>query len=168
VLDDAPLPAEWVRGAHRVTTDRAVVTRLLPQALALLRDTHWGGGLTPELLTRAARNSLCFAVVDGPAADGAGAGRLVGFARAVTDLATYAYLTDVVIAPDARGRGLGVWLVRCILAHPELQGLRRVALLTRDAPALYERLGFVVGPPPDRTYMERRSDVSAVSPERSS
>ena len=149
--DDVPddRPAEWTRGAHHVTTDRAVVARLLPQALALLHDTHWGGGLTAELLARAARGSLCFAVVDD-------AGRLAGFARAVTDLATYAYLTDVVIAPAARGRGLGAWLVRCILAHPQLQGLRRVALLTRDAPALYERLGFVAGPPPGRTYMERR------------
>jgi ribosomal protein S18 acetylase RimI-like enzyme len=147
VLDDRP--AEWVRGDDRVTTDRAEVLRRLPDALALLHDTHWGGGLALDTLERAARNSVCFAVVAGD--------RLVGFARAVTDLATYAYLTDVVIAPGARGRGLGAWLVRCILAHPELQALRRVALLTRDAPGLYERLGFVIGAPPDRTYMERRA-----------
>ncbi len=150
MLDDRP--AEWSRDGHRVTTDRAVVTRLLPAALALLRAEHWGGGLTLDTLARAARGSVCFAVL----AEDAGGERLVGFARAVTDLATYAYLTDVVVAPEARGRGLGAWLVECIVAHPELQGLRRMALLTRDAPALYERFGFVVGAPAGRTYMERR------------
>jgi N-acetylglutamate synthase-like GNAT family acetyltransferase len=133
MLEDTPV--EWARGDHRITTDRSAVMARLPEALALLRVEHWGGGLDARTLERAARNSICFAMT---ASD-----RLVGFARAVSDLATYAYLTDVVIAPDARGSGLGAWLVECILSHPDLQGLRRVALLTRDAPALYERAGFV-------------------------
>jgi N-acetylglutamate synthase-like GNAT family acetyltransferase len=144
MLEDTPV--EWTRGGHRITTDRAAVMARLPEALALLRVEHWGGALDAATLERSARNSICFAVIEGD--------RLVGFARAVSDLATYAYLTDVVIAPDARGSGLGAWLVRCILAHPDLQGLRRIALLTRDAPALYERAGFVHGPG-NRHYMER-------------
>ena len=156
MLEDRP--AEWWRDDHRVTTDRAVVVPLLPAALALLRAEHWGGSLTLELLERAARGSVAFALTRrGAEREGGERGdRLLGFARAVTDLATYAYLTDVVIAPEARGRGLGEWLVRCIVEHPDLQGLRRIALLTRDAPALYERFGFVVGAPVDRSYMERR------------
>jgi ribosomal protein S18 acetylase RimI-like enzyme len=144
MLEDTP--AEWTRGDHRITTDRAVVLARLPEALALLRVEHWGGTLDAPTLERSARNSICFAMTAGE--------RLVGFARTVSDLATYAYLTDVVIAPDARGSGLGAWLVRCIVAHPDLQGLRRIALLTRDAPALYEREGFVHGAG-NRHYMER-------------
>jgi N-acetylglutamate synthase-like GNAT family acetyltransferase len=144
MLDDRP--AEWTRGDHRVTSDRAEALAALDDVLALLHDTHWGGSLTRDLLDRAARGSVCFLVTSG--------GRVTGFARAVTDLATYAYLTDVVIAADARGHGLGAWLVECILAHPDLQGLRRIALLTRDAPALYERLGFTRGAG-KRIYMER-------------
>jgi N-acetylglutamate synthase-like GNAT family acetyltransferase len=64
----------------------------------------------------------------------------------VTDLATYGYVTDVVIVEDRRGKGLGEWMVECILAHPDLQRLRRLALLTRDAPDLYARFGFTAGP----------------------
>jgi N-acetylglutamate synthase-like GNAT family acetyltransferase len=77
----------------------------------------------------------------------------VGLARVVSDLATYAYLTDVVIVEAWRGRGLGRWLVECILAHPDFQGLRRVALLTGDAQDLYARFGFG-RPPAGITYME--------------
>jgi N-acetylglutamate synthase-like GNAT family acetyltransferase len=77
----------------------------------------------------------------------------VGFGRAVTDRATYAYLTDVVIHPDYRGRGLGRWLIESILAHPDLQGLRRIALVTRDGEQLYRQLGFSAGSGA-LTYME--------------
>jgi ribosomal protein S18 acetylase RimI-like enzyme len=79
---------------------------------------------------------------------------LVGFARVVTDLATYGYLTDVVVAGEQRGRGVGGWLTECVLAHPELQGFRRITLLTRDAEALYLKAGFVRGAGP-LVYMER-------------
>src|SRR5262249_36835835 len=93
-------------------------------------------------------NSVCVAVYDGA--------RQLSFARAVTDLATYAYLTDVIVADDARGRGIGSWMVEALVAHPDLQGLRRMTLLTRDAQALYERLGFSSAPTVS-TYMERRA-----------
>ena len=144
MLDDRP--TTWTRGPFRVTTDRALLS--LDDALALLHDTHWGGTLSRDVLARAVRNSVCFALLDGD--------RLLGFARAVTDLATYAYLTDVVVASEARGRGLGTWIVECILDHPDLQRLRRITLLTRDVPAFYERLGFTPGTG-DRHYFERRA-----------
>jgi GNAT superfamily N-acetyltransferase len=139
------LPIEVRQGDFVISTDRAKMT---PQViLRLLQQTHWGGGMTLDLLERAMANSVCFGLFDGDS--------LVGFGRAVTDLATYAYWTDVVVAESHRGRGLGRWLSACMLAHPELQGLRRVALLTRDAAQLYTALGFSVGPG-SLIYMEHR------------
>ena len=114
--------------------------------LALLAETHWGTDLTPERLERAIEHSVCFGVYQ--------ANRLVGFGRVVTDLATFGYLTDVVIATSQRGLGLGRWLAECMVVHPELQGLRRFCLLTRDAHGLYARYGFKPMPDPTR-YMER-------------
>jgi ribosomal protein S18 acetylase RimI-like enzyme len=116
--------------------------------LELLLASHWGGTMTRDRLERAIENSICFGVYDGT--------RQLGFARVVTDLATYAYLTDVIVAESARGRGIGTWMVEAIVAHPDLAGLRRIALFTRDARALYERFGFTTEPPKS-VYMELRS-----------
>ena len=147
-MDDSPI--EVRHGEVVISTDR---TRIDPDAaLALLRTTHWGTGMSRETLTRAIANSICFGVYQGR--------ELIGLGRAVTDLATYAYWTDVVIAPTRRGRGLGRWLSDCMLAHPELQGLRRVALLTRDAADLYTQIGFSKGPGP-LIYMERKPPGNA-------
>jgi GNAT superfamily N-acetyltransferase len=81
-------------------------------------------------------------------------GRQVGFARAVTDHATFAYLADVFVVTAERGRGLGTWLVETILAHPDMRGLRRWLLGTRAAQALYRRCGFTA-PPPPFSFLER-------------
>jgi GNAT superfamily N-acetyltransferase len=139
------LPVEFRRDSLVVSTDRS---RIDPDAvLALLHTTFWARGMRRDVLVRAIANSVSFAVFDHTT--------LVGFGRAVTDLATYAYWTDVVIAPSHRGRGLGRWLSECMLAHPDLQGLRRVALLTREAAGLYARIGFTAGPG-ELVYMELR------------
>ena len=138
-------PVEFRRADLLISTDRS---RIDPDAvLALLHTTFWAQNLTRDVLVRAITNSVNFALFDRTL--------LVGFGRAVTDLATYAYWTDVVIAPSHRARGLGQWLSQCMLAHPELQGLRRVALLTRDAAPMYARVGFATGPG-ELVYMERR------------
>jgi GNAT superfamily N-acetyltransferase len=134
------------RGSFTFTSDRSRLD--LDAAYQLLVDTHWANTLSPEVLQRAAANSLCFGVLQGE--------RLVGFARVITDLATYAYLTDVVVQADLRGKGLGQWFMERILELPELTGLRRITLLTRDAEDLYRRLGFERGAGP-LIYMERRS-----------
>jgi N-acetylglutamate synthase-like GNAT family acetyltransferase len=142
-MDDAPV--EFQRQGMLVSTDRS---RLDPDSvLALLRTTFWAKDMTREALVRAIANSVNFGVFDATV--------LVGFARAVTDLSTYAYWTDVVIAAGHRGRGLGRWLSECMLAHPGLQGLRRVTLLTRDAAPLYAQVGFSAGAG-ELVYMERR------------
>ena len=139
------LPVEFRRGEFIISTDR----RLIPpaDALALLHTTFWGGAMTVSVMERAIAKSVSFGVLHGEL--------LVGFGRVITDLATYAYWSDVVIAPDYRGKGLGLWLSECMLRHPELQGFRRITLLTRDAGALYAQVGFTEGAGP-LTYMEIR------------
>lgn len=134
------------RGDLFLSTDRARIDQ--PAVLAMLHESHWGGEVTADVLARSIANSLCVGVYDGA--------RQLAFARAVTDLATFAYLTDVIVADDSRGRGIGSWMVEEILAHPDLQGLRRIALLTRDAQTLYERFGFSTRMATS-TYMERRA-----------
>ncbi len=148
-MDDQPV--EWQRGGYTISTRRDRLD--LPAALALLQTTHWGYALTPVLLERAAAHSLCFGVYHGAT--------LVGFGRAITDLATYGYLTDVVVAEEYRGRGIGTWLTDCMVRHPQLQGLRRLALVTRDAEALYARSGFSAGADP-LIYMERHGATAVI------
>jgi GNAT superfamily N-acetyltransferase len=140
---------EQRRGSLLLSTERTKID--VEAVLAMLRASHWGGAMTKAMLERAIKHSVCISVVD------AGAGnRQLGFARAVTDLATYAYLTDVIVAGDARGNGVGTWMIEAIMAHPDLQGLRRIALWTRDARALYEKFGFSTEMPAS-TYMELRT-----------
>jgi GNAT superfamily N-acetyltransferase len=111
-----------------------------------LREAYWSPGVARDVVERSIARSLCFGLY---APDGAQA----GFARAVTDGATFAWIADVFVLEAHRGRGLGVWLMQTLLAHPELQGLRRIVLATKDAHRLYERFGFVPLRTPER-WME--------------
>ena len=113
----------------RERIDVGVVHRYLSE------DAYWSPGVARAVVERAIANSLCFGLYDPEGAQ-------AGFARAVTDRATFAYLADVFVLEGHRGRGLGAWLVETVLAHPDLQGLRRIELATVDAHALYERFGF--------------------------
>jgi GNAT superfamily N-acetyltransferase len=122
------------RDGYEISTER---TRLDLDAIHrfLSEEAYWSPGVARETVERAVANSLCFGLY---APDGAQA----GFARAVTDLATYAWLADVFVFPSHRGRGLGVWLIETIIAHPDLRSVRRFVLATADAHELYRRLGF--------------------------
>jgi GNAT superfamily N-acetyltransferase len=146
-------PHEWVRGQFVVSTDRGRLD--LDAVHGYISTSYWAAGMPRAVLERAVENSLIFGIYDGS--------RQVGFARAITDLATYAYLSDVFVIEEYRGQGLSKWLMECVLAHPDLQGLRRFALFTRDAQGLYARYGF--GPPRGAsTYLERWTpDVYAAS-----
>lgn len=137
---------ERERGGLVLSTDRSRID--VDAVLGMLLRSHWGGAMTPERLELAMENSICVGVYEGA--------KQLAFARVVTDLATYAYLTDVIVDEAARGRGIGSWVVESILQHPDLQGLRRIALFTRDARALYERFGFTTDPPAS-VYMELRT-----------
>lgn len=112
----------------------------------LSEESYWARGRSMELVQRSIANSLCFGVYHG--------GRQIGFARVVTDRTTFAWLADVFVLDGYRGRGYGKSLVAAALAHPELQGLRRWLLATKDAHTLYEQFDFTPVPP-DR-FMERR------------
>ena len=100
-----------------------------------ISNSYWAKGIPLEILTRAISNSLCFGVFDKERGQ-------VGFARMVTDSATYAYLADVYILEGHRGKGLSKMLMEEIMSHPDLQGLRRMTLATADAHGLYEKYGF--------------------------
>ena len=102
---------------------------------AFLSRSYWSPGIARERVARAAAHSLAFGLY-------APGGAQAGYARAVSDRATFAYLADVFVDPAHRGRGLGVWLVGTVLDHPELESLRRWMLLTADAHGLYARFGF--------------------------
>jgi GNAT superfamily N-acetyltransferase len=96
--------------------------------------SYWAKDVPREIVERSIEHSLCFGIYK--------AGRQIGFARAVTDFATFAWLADVFIVEEERGKGYSKWLLAGILAHPGLQGLRRLMLGTRDAHTLYEQFGF--------------------------
>jgi GNAT superfamily N-acetyltransferase len=129
-----------------VTTDRA---RLDIETIhGFLAGSYWAQGVPREVVERSIRHSICFGAFQ--------AGRQVGFARVISDRATYAYVADVFVLPGHRGRSIGKHLMACITGHPELQGLRLWTLFTRDAHGLYCRYGFREARYPDR-LMERRT-----------
>lgn len=113
-----------------------------------LRTAYWSAGVPREVVERSVANSLCVGVY-------ADDGRQVGFARAVTDRATFAYIADVFVDESSRGEGLGRFVVEALLDHPELQGLRRWMLATADAHELYRSYGFVEPPNPDRLMVRQ-------------
>jgi GNAT superfamily N-acetyltransferase len=125
-------PFERSRGQYRLSADPERID--VAAAHAFLSRSYWAEGISMALVERSIANSLCFALFDGE--------RQVGFARVVTDRATFAYLCDVYVLEQWRGRGLGKWLVEEVRAHPDLQGLRRFVLVTKDAHPLYASLGF--------------------------
>ena len=100
-----------------------------------LRTAYWSPNVPREVVERAIAGSLCLGLYDA-------GGEQAGFARAVTDEATFAWIADVFVLEPHRGRGLGVWLVETLLAHTRLEGLRLIVLATDDAHALYRRFGF--------------------------
>ena len=137
------------RGRFTLTTDPARVD--VDAVHAYLQRSYWAEGIPKAIVAKAVAGSLCFSLFDGSAQ--------IGFARVVTDRATFAYLCDVYVLDDYRGQGLGRCLVEEVMAHPDLAGLRRYMLVTRDAHALYAPFGFVAPAHPDR-YMEiARPDI---------
>ena len=111
----------------------------------LSEESYWASGIPQDLVERSIENSLCFGAYDGR--------RQVGFARVVTDYATFGYVADVFVVPSHRGRGIGKELMEAIKSHPDLQRLRRWLLRTRDAHGLYAAFGFRELETPER-YME--------------
>jgi N-acetylglutamate synthase-like GNAT family acetyltransferase len=124
------------RGQYTISTDPARID--LAAVKRLLDTSYWAAGTPLETVRRCVENSLTFGVYD----DSTLTPRQIGVARVITDRSTFAYLSDVIIDESHRGQGLSKWLVETILSHPDLQNLRRICLLTKDAQSLYARYGF--------------------------
>jgi GNAT superfamily N-acetyltransferase len=124
---------EWRRGRYVISTDRARLDIKAVHAF-LSTSSYWAQGRSFETVARAVENSLPFGLYDGE--------RLIGFARVVTDRATFAWLADVYVLEEFRGEGLGKFLVETVLDYPDFRTLRRWLLGTRDAHGLYRHFGF--------------------------
>ena len=136
---------ETQRDGFTISTDRS---RLDVEAIHrfLAEESYWAKDRSFEQTKTAIDNSICFGLYHGE--------KLVGFARVVSDKATFAYIGDVFVVDEFRGRGLSKWLMEVIVAHPELQGLRRWVLATKDAHGLYTQFDFTALKFPER-WMER-------------
>ena len=144
---------EWTRGEYVISDDSARLD--IPAVHRFLsEEAYWSPGVPLDVVRRAVAGSVVFGLYHGQ--------EQVGFARVVTDKATFAWLGDVYVLPEHRGQGLSKWLMQCIKSHPDLQGLRRWMLATRDAHGLYAQFGFA--PVEADRFMEMRNPDVYKSP----
>jgi GNAT superfamily N-acetyltransferase len=134
---------EWRRGPYVVSTDPERLD--IPTTAAFLAESPWAPEIPEPVVRRSVEGSIAFGVYEDD--------RQVGFARVITDRATFAWVGDVFIHDSHRGRGIGLWLMRCVLTHPDLLELRRWLLASTSARGLYARLGFAPLAAPER-FME--------------
>ena len=146
---------EWQRGEYTISTENK---RLDIQRIHdfVSNQSYWAQGRPIETVQRALDNSLNFGLYKN--------NQLIGFARVVTDYATFAWIADVFVLSEHRGQGLSKWIMEVILSHPELQGFRRWVLATKDAYGLYARFGFIPLHRPER-WMERPDPNMRESPD---
>lgn len=148
-------PVGWSRPGYEISTDPDRIDRTTIRE-ALNATYWWDGALSAARFDAVIAGSLVFAIYEMPN------GRTVGFGRVVSDRASFAWVSDVIVLEPWRGRGLGRWIMECILAHPDLQALRRWLLATRDAHDLYRPLGFE--DPPAGRFMVRSGTGPAAIP----
>jgi GNAT superfamily N-acetyltransferase len=134
---------EESRGPLTISTDPAQLNA--EEIHRYLCGSYWAKGRSLEAVERSLKNSLGFGLYN--------AGKQIGFARVISDFATFAYLCDVYVLEAYRGKGLGAWLLQAVMSHPDLQNLRRWMLATRDAHDLYRKIGFTELQAPER-WME--------------
>ena len=135
---------EWRQGKYVISTDKSRLD--LTVIHNFLKTSYWAAGIPLEVLRRSIEHSLSFGLYKED--------KQIGYARVITDYATFAYLGDVFIVEPFRGQGLSKWLMEVVVTHPELQGFRRWLLLTKDAHGLYKKVDFTGVATPER-YMER-------------
>jgi N-acetylglutamate synthase-like GNAT family acetyltransferase len=140
---------EWKKDDYSISTDKSKID--LNTVHDFLTHSYWSENISKDVVKKSIDNSLCFAVYHHE--------NLIGFARVISDFATFAYLADVFILPDQRGKGLSKWLMQVIMDHPDLQGLRRFTLATRDAHGLYAQFGFTSFDRPERWMHKHDPDV---------
>jgi GNAT superfamily N-acetyltransferase len=147
---DSEAVTEYRNGEFVISTSRDRLD--LGVVHGYLTNCYWAKGIPREIVVRSIEHALCFGIYDGTGAQ-------VGFARVISDFATIAYVGDVFVLETHRGRGLGKWLMQCVVQHPALQGLRRWILTTRDAHGLYSQVGFAPVKCPERFMEIHRPDV---------
>ncbi len=140
----------WVKDNYTISTDKSLLNVEFIHRY-LCNKSYWAENIPDHVVKKSIEGSLCFGIY----ADN----KQIGFARVVTDAASFAYLADVFIGGEYRGRGLSKWLMQVIMAHPDLQGLRRFMLATRDAHGLYEQFGFSLLSSPERWMHIHNPDV---------
>lgn len=123
---------EYRQDNFTISTDRNALD--IDVIHSFLTRSYWARGVPKELVLNSIQNSLCFGLFD--------QGQQIGFARVVTDYTHFAYLCDVFVLEPYQGRGLGKWLIECVMGCPQLQGIRRFMLATGDAHTLYSKFGF--------------------------
>lgn len=142
----------WMNKGFSISTNKQFLDLPLIHNF-LSQDSYWSKDIPMQIVKKAIENSpLCFGVYKGEV--GKDVIQQVGFARVITDLATFAYLSDVFILPDYRKLGLSKWLIDIITNHSELQGVRRFMLATKDAHSLYSQYGFEQNVNPER-FMQK-------------
>ncbi len=124
-----------------------------------LSQSYWARGIPKEVVIKSIENSLCFGLFH--------QGKQIGFARVITDYTSHAYLCDVFVLEEYRGKGLGIWLVECVISYPSIQGVRRLLLATADAQEFYRKCGFESLNAPEQ-WMEKLYDRLWFKPEASS
>ncbi len=140
---------QWKKNDYLISTDKSKID--VNAVHHFLSRSYWAEGIPIETVKRSITNSLCFGVYHNE--------ETVGFARVISDFATFAYLADVFILPQERGKGLSKWLMQVIIDHPQLQGLRRFTLATKDAHRLYAQFGFTLFDKPERWMQKHDPDV---------
>lgn len=145
---------QWQRGEYMISTDPDLLDILTIHRF-LSEETYWAKGRAIEITLKSIEHSLCFGLYWGT--------QQAGFARVVSDYATFGYIMDVFVLPQHRRLGLGKWLVQSILNHPDLQEVTRWVLRTRDAHSLYARFGFGALVKPETTMeLRKTSDPSSL------
>jgi len=145
---------DYKRGEFDISTEKSRLD--VEMIRRFLDSSYWAAGRSVETIQRSIDNSIPFGVYKGS--------EQVGFARVITDYATFAWVADVFILESFQGQGLGKWLMEVIIAHPELQGFRRWVLATKDAHELYRRFGFTELKRPER-WMERHDPNTEERPD---
>jgi GNAT superfamily N-acetyltransferase len=146
--------AEYRKDGFVISTDPGLLN--LDVVHGFLTQCYWAKGVPREVVARSIENALCFGIY--------GDDKQVGFARVISDYATYAYIGDVFVLEAYRGRGLSKWLMECIMQHPNLQGLRRWSLVTGDAHGLYSQFGFTPLQSPELWMEIHKRDVYPKAP----
>jgi N-acetylglutamate synthase-like GNAT family acetyltransferase len=143
------METEWKKDGYLLSTDKSKID--VEAVHDFLSHSYWAENIPLDVVQKSIDHSLCFGIYRQQ--------KLIGFARAISDFATFAYLADVFILPEERGQGLSKWLMETIMDHPQLRGLRRFVLATKDAHGLYSQFGFTPFDKPERWMQKHAPDV---------